>query len=255
MANVAFLSGWYVVRKCTDTDPVVVARRAAASGGIDMIIGARAESARGMAVATILVTGSTRIVRIGWHVRIEKCGKWFACGSNAMAGLAIVHDISMIKDSISKTFCIVAPTTILGSGSMSISIGGRCSFNARASVMAGLTGLVRCIQQGVVENTAGHFETHDAMACFAIDVCYRMADRRITCLVRCGNAMTGIAPEVRDNGGGVVGVGIQKTGCGMTGTAFRVGVRVVARWDVGWGGRLTYGHGAVVATGACSNNS
>ena len=66
--------------------------------------------------------------------------------------------------------------------------------------------------------------------------------------------MAGIAPEVRDNGGGVVGVCIQKTGCGMTGTAFRVGVRVVTRWDVGWGGRLTYGHGAVVATGACSNN-
>ena len=106
MANVAFLNGWYVVRKCTDTDFIVVARRAAAtaSGGIDMIIGARGKSPRGMAVATILVTGRTRIVRIGWHVRIEQCGKWFARGSNlrvyraviTMARLAVGHNTVMI---------------------------------------------------------------------------------------------------------------------------------------------------------------
>ena len=104
MANVAFLSGWYVVWKCTDTDFIVVARRAAASGGIDMIIGARGKSPRGMTVATILVTGRTRIVRIGWHVRIEQCGNWFARGSNlrvyraviTMARLAVGHNTVMI---------------------------------------------------------------------------------------------------------------------------------------------------------------
>lgn len=82
MANVAFLSGWYVVRKRTDTNSIVVARRAAACNHADMIKRSRAESPRGMAVATILITGRTRIVRIGWHVRIESCGKWLACGGN-----------------------------------------------------------------------------------------------------------------------------------------------------------------------------
>ena len=107
MANVAFLivrSGRYVVQELTHTDPIVVARRAAASGGIGMIIGARGERPRGMAIATILITGGTRIVRIGWHVRIEQCGKWFARGSNlrwyrtviTMARLAVGHNTVMI---------------------------------------------------------------------------------------------------------------------------------------------------------------
>jgi hypothetical protein len=85
MANVAFLvvrSGRYVVREFTHTDPVIVARGAAASSDTGMIIGASTKGPRGMAVATILVTVRARIVWIGWHVRIERCGKWFACGSN-----------------------------------------------------------------------------------------------------------------------------------------------------------------------------
>ncbi|RKZ69586.1 MAG: hypothetical protein DRQ44_02820 [Gammaproteobacteria bacterium] len=85
MANVAFLvigSGRYMVREFTDTDYIVVTRRAVSGSSIGVIVGASAKGARGMAVATILITGRTRIVRIGWHVRIERCGKWFACGGN-----------------------------------------------------------------------------------------------------------------------------------------------------------------------------
>lgn len=81
MANVAFLivrSGRYVVWKFTDTNSIVVARRAAANGGVDMIVGASGKSPGSMAVATILVTGRTGIVWICWHVCIERCGKWFA---------------------------------------------------------------------------------------------------------------------------------------------------------------------------------
>ena len=50
--------GWYVIRQFTDTDHIVVTRITTDDTG--MIIGARTESARGMAVATILITGRTR---------------------------------------------------------------------------------------------------------------------------------------------------------------------------------------------------
>jgi len=100
-----------------------------------MIVGAGGKSPGSMAVATILVTGHAGIVRIGWHVRIEKCGKWFACGSNAMACLAIVHDTRVVKDSISKTFCIMTPATIFSSVSMRLCICRRCGINARVNVV------------------------------------------------------------------------------------------------------------------------
>ncbi len=54
MAIVAFLSGRYVVRQFTDTDHIVVARRAAASSDTDMTKGARAKGTRGMANTAIL---------------------------------------------------------------------------------------------------------------------------------------------------------------------------------------------------------
>ena len=74
-----------------------------------MTKGARGKSTRGMAITAILVTGRTRNVRNGWHVRIERRGKWLACGSNlrwcricvwgviAMARLAVSNDTGMIK--------------------------------------------------------------------------------------------------------------------------------------------------------------
>ena len=80
MTNSAILVVWtcrYMIRQFTDTDYIVVAC-ITATGDARMIIRASAESARGMAVATILIVDRTRIVRIGWHVRIERCGKWFA---------------------------------------------------------------------------------------------------------------------------------------------------------------------------------
>ena len=90
-----------------------------------MIKGAGGKSPGSMAVATILVTGHAGIVRIGWHVRIEKCGKWFACGSNlrcyraviAMARLTVVSDTGMIEaERWREVFGVMTRTTI-GSGS------------------------------------------------------------------------------------------------------------------------------------------
>ena len=112
----------------------------------------------------------------------------------------------------------------------------------------------RCVQQAVIENAAGHFEAHDTMAASAIDVCYRVAERRITWLIIWRNAMTGIAPLTDNGRAGVVWVGIEKTASGMTVTTFRVGDRVIARWRVRWSGRLTHGHGAIVAAGTCPGN-
>lgn len=76
--------GWYVIWQFTHTYHIVVAGVTVISNAC-MIIGASAESARGMAVATILIINRTRIVRIGWHVRIQiYYGCWFACGSNLL---------------------------------------------------------------------------------------------------------------------------------------------------------------------------
>ena len=71
MASIATLSGRYVVRQYAHAGNIIVARCAVASDDTDMIICASAESARGMAVATILITGRTRIVRIGRHVFVD----------------------------------------------------------------------------------------------------------------------------------------------------------------------------------------
>ena len=65
-------TGRYVIREFAHTDPVIVAR-VATTTDTGMIIGARAEGAGSMTITAILVTGRTRIVRIGWHVRIERC--------------------------------------------------------------------------------------------------------------------------------------------------------------------------------------
>ena len=86
-----------------------------------MVIGAGTECPRGMAVATILVTGRTWIVRIGWHMGIKRCGKWFACGSHlrwyraviAVARLAVVHHTIMIEaEGRREAFGVMASSTI-----------------------------------------------------------------------------------------------------------------------------------------------
>ena len=72
MANDTILIGRQVIREFTHTDPVVVAEVAAVTrkNSSGMIECACAKSPQCMAIATILVTGRTRIVRTGWHVRI-----------------------------------------------------------------------------------------------------------------------------------------------------------------------------------------
>jgi len=173
MANGAILVVWrgrYVVQELTHTNSVVVTQ-VAATIDTGMIISASAKGGRCMAVATILVTGRTRIVRIGWHVRIESCGKWFACGSNlrwyrvviAMACLAVIHDAGMIKDSVSETHGVMAHTTILPVRVRMIWRQSR-RVNTGAIVVAGVTRLYRGINQAVVEKTTWHFESNDAMA-------------------------------------------------------------------------------------------
>ena len=91
----------------------------------------------------------------------------------------------------------------------------------------------------MVEN-ATEAEGCGAMARGAIDERYGMADS----LTGRTNTVAGIAPVTHNIRAGVVGEGPQKT-CGrMTGTAFRVGIRVGRR------GRLAFRHHAVVATSA-----
>jgi len=176
MANGAILvvgSGRYVVQELTYTNPAVVAR-ITVSDLTKMVIGARAKSPQGMAVATILVTGRTRIVRIGWHVRIDRCGKWFACGSNlwwyrvviAMARLAVGHNTVMIEaEGRSETLGVMTRSTIgcgYRVGGHRRRLGGRVY--TRTIVVAGFTRLYRWVKQAVVEKTTWHFESHDAMA-------------------------------------------------------------------------------------------
>ena len=102
----------------------------------------------------------------------------------------------------------------------------------------------------MVENTAGHFETHDAMAAGAIDVCYRMADCLTLRRSRAIRNMAGVACYTRTHNSraGVVGVATHKTGSGMTVAAVRASVLMNDRIC------LTYGYSAVVAASACSNN-
>lgn len=97
----------YVVRQLTYTDHVVVARSAAIND-TGMIIGARAEGARGMAIAAILVVYSARVIGTGRHM----IGR-LATGRNAMAGLAIVYQARVIDAKCrSETFGVMARSTI-----------------------------------------------------------------------------------------------------------------------------------------------
>ena len=100
-------AGRYVVRQLTHTDHVVVTRIAAIND-IGMIIGARAEGTRGMAIAAILIVYSARVIGNSRHM----IGR-LATGRNAMAGLAIVHDVRMIDAKCwSETFGVMARSTI-----------------------------------------------------------------------------------------------------------------------------------------------
>ena len=116
--------GRYVVQQLTHTDPAVVTQ-ITVSDNTEMVIGASAKGTERMAVAAILVAGRTRIVRICWHVRIERRGTWFACGSNirwyrvviAMARLAIVHNTVMIEAEGRREALGVMARSTIGRGS------------------------------------------------------------------------------------------------------------------------------------------
>ena len=92
---------------------------------------------------------------------------------------------------------------------------------------------------------AAHIEAHDTVAGNTIDIRQWVAER----LADRGNAMAGITTEIRDHGGGVVGIGTKETVSRMAVAAFNVGIRVRGR------GRLADGHGAVVATGTSTCNT
>ena len=101
------------------------------------------------------------------------------------------------------------------------------------------------------------------MAGIAIDICNRMANSLTCSRTTTISNMAGVTRYTRTHNvrAGVVGVGIQKTGSGMTVTAFRVGDRVSAklgRFAAGYGfifgGCLTDGYSAVVASRACSGD-
>jgi len=135
MTNGAILitgSGRYVIRQFTHSNYIVVTQSTVCDN-TGMVIGASAKGARGMAVTTILVTGRTRIVRIGWHMRIEWSGKRFACSGNlrwyrvviAMASLAVVNYTVMIEaEGRREAFGAVTRTTI-GVGDDVTGHGGR----------------------------------------------------------------------------------------------------------------------------------
>ena len=96
----------------------------------------------------------------------------------------------------------------------------------------------------MVEYTA-HIEADDTMTGNTIDIGQRMADR----LTNCGNAMAGIATEIRNHGCAVVGIGAEETDCRMAVSTFRGGIRVRRC------GCLADRHGAVVTIGAQPGNS
>ena len=102
----------------------------------------------------------------------------------------------------------------------------------------------------MVEYT-GHIEAHDTVACAAVYGWYRVAVRRPDR----GNAMAGIATEVRNNGRGMVGECIQETCSRMTGYAVRVGDRVSAGRGIDGRRRLTDSSVTVVATAASTRDA
>jgi hypothetical protein len=75
-----------------------------------MIVAACGKCTRAVAVTTVLVVYSTRIVGVCRHM-IER----LATGRNTMACLAVVHDTGMILEPTDKRFCVMA-TRAIGHG-------------------------------------------------------------------------------------------------------------------------------------------
>jgi hypothetical protein len=96
----------------------------------------------------------------------------------------------------------------------------------------------------VVEYSA-HVEANDTVACAAVYGWYRMTDWWSDC----GYAMAGIAAEVGDNGGRVVGIGTEETDSRVAVAAFGSSIRMRRC------GCLANRHRAVVTAGAGPGNS
>lgn len=100
----------------------------------------------------------------------------------------------------------------------------------------------------MIEQSAGHHERNDTMAGIAIMNAYRMAGRLTTRRTGTISDMTGIAARTRNIRAGMVGIGVHKTGRGMTVTAFGTGIRVGTALEGGC--RLADSHRAVMTTAA-----
>ena len=91
-----------------------------------------------------------------------------------------------------------------------------------AIVMAGFARLHHGINQAVVENTAGQFERHDAVADVAIEYRVRqwVSNRMTLGRTRAVCNVTGITVRTGYDGAGVIGISIQETDRGVAVTAF-----------------------------------
>lgn len=124
--------------------------------------------------------------------------------------------------------------------------------------MAGFAGYDRGVDQAVIElpsTTIGNIKakSRDAVAITTIDGCQidsyhrGMASRWVTNIVGGRYAMTSIAPRSDNGGVGVIGEGALETYRRMTANALSVGIRMVARRDVGSRGRFADGRITIVA--------
>ena len=146
-----------MIRQFTDTDSIVVARRAAASNDADMIIGASAKGPRGMASGAVL--GGKR------HVCVERSGQWYTGCINTVVTVIASHRknsrVGVVDAKCGEeTFGSMTRSTIGGGSRMWGRRIRRLSgcVNTVVIIVAGFTRLYRGIKQVVVENTTGHFE-------------------------------------------------------------------------------------------------
>ena len=158
--------GRYVIRELTDTDHIVVARRTVVRDA-GVIEGARAEGSRRVTDLAILAADR--------NVLIERRTQRYTGRINT-----VVTIITTLRQNsgISMVYAKRWDKALGGMAGATIGRGGRMSrhrgrFGRRvytgAIVVARFTRLHRGIDQTVVENTAGQFEGHDAMAAIAIE--------------------------------------------------------------------------------------
>ena len=124
----------------------------------------------------------------------------------------------MIEDCVNEIFGVMAQSAIV----VGRRVRGRGCFADRVDtvipIVAFCAGLIYGVDDPVIEQTI-ETEGLDVMADAAIDGHVRMAVRLTG---RVGAIVAGVAAEVRDNGGGVIGVGIGKISRVMAQLAFPI---------------------------------